>query len=352
VPRNLSAELSLALLDNLPDAIVGIDRECKIRLFNLAAQETFQINADEIRGKKLWEIPVLEKNLKSLLDLVRDEKVSYQEKMLSLENEQVLLLQMFKVTAQDKTRGAIAVLRDLGQVYRIERAVNQFVANVSHELKAPLTSIKGFVETLLEGALQNGEICRKFLQVINEETNRMARLIIDLLQISSFPEKGSLLQREKLDFASLLQETIQPFEPLIKQKKLSLKFDLPPALPPLKGDRDRLMQVVINLLDNAIKFTGIKNQGEIIIAAREIPNFLQVEFKDSGIGIPENESEKIFERFYRIKEGPGASLGGTGLGLSIVKEIIEAHGGTIKVESKLGEGSSFIFNLPLSPEAE
>lgn len=346
MPRNLRGELANAVLENHPDAVVGIARDGKILLFNQAACRLFQLEEKAVRDLKIWEVPQTQKLLKDLPLILRDEKSSYKEEIVALARDKFYLLQIYRVEVENKIIGALGILRDLSEVYRIEQEVNQFVANVSHELKAPLTSIKGYIETLLEGTMKDTDVCQRFLQIINEETNRMARLIIDLLQVSSFPEKGGMLALEPLDLAQLIQEITQPFMELVKRKNLSVKIDLPPQLPLILADRDRLLQVLVNLIDNAIKFTGIKGEGEITISAQAKEEMIEVKIADSGIGIPAQEQEKIFERFYRIKEGPGALLGGTGLGLSIVKQIINAHGGEIGVESQKGRGSVFFFTIP------
>jgi len=346
VPRNLRGELAGSVLENLPDAVVGIARDGKIILFNQSACRLFKVEEKAVLERKIWEVPQTEKILKDLPLILREEKSNYKEEIIALSRDKFYLLQIYRVEEDGKLSGAFVILRDLSEVYRIEQEVNQFVANVSHELKAPLTSIKGYVETLLEGALKDNDVCQRFLQVINEETNRMARLIIDLLQVSSFPEKGGVLNPEPLDMVQLIKEISQPFLELLKRKNLRLSFKFAEKLPLVLADRDRIMQVMVNLIDNAVKYTAIKGSGEIEISAQAKEKNVEISVGDSGIGIPLPEQEKIFERFYRIKEGEGAHLGGTGLGLSIVKQIVNAHGGEIKVASVENQGSRFTFTLP------
>lgn len=340
--------LSLAALEHLADGILGVSRTGRITLINKSASEMLRLDPEEIKGKKYWNVLPSPDLIKTLNQLIRDQKGTHHEEIITFSKDRVCLVQTYVAEADGKNPGAVCIMRDMSEVYRIEKAVNQFVATVSHELKAPLTSIKGFVETLLEGSYQDPEISRKFLNVINEETNRMARLIIDLLQISSFPGQGSRLQLSPLDASVILNNALHLFKKLAEQKNIKLSVDAPKDFPRINADEDRIMQVIVNLLDNAIKFTGIKNEGSIELKAEHAGKFAKIKIKDSGIGIPEKEKAKIFERFYRIQDSPGASLGGTGLGLAIVKQIVEAHGGEITVESEEGKGSAFIFTIPFA----
>ncbi|MCD6309420.1 MAG: PAS domain-containing protein [Candidatus Eremiobacteraeota bacterium] len=342
------ANLSVFALEHLADGILGVSRTGRITLINQSASEILQVDPEKVKGKKYWNVLPSPDLTRILNELVRDEKGTQREEIITFPGDRTCLVQIFLAEVNGKNLGAVSVIRDLSEVYRIEKAVNQFVATVSHELKAPLTSIKGFVETLLEGSFRDHEICRRFLHVINEETNRMARLIIDLLQVSSFPGQEATLRPTSLSVSVMLNNAGELFKKMAKQKNIKLIVDVPDDFPEIKADEDRLMQVLVNLVDNAIKFTGIKKKGTIHLVARHAGKMARIEVRDTGIGISEEEKEKIFDRFYRVKDGPGAELGGTGLGLSIVKEIIEAHGGKISVESELGKGCTFTFTIPFA----
>jgi len=227
------------------------------------------------------------------------------------------------------------------------------VANVSHELKTPLTSIKGFVETLLEGALDDKENNRHFIEIIQDHAERLNSLINDLLDLSAVESKQLQLQIEEFNLKNLTDEGLSGFKVQLKKKNLVVSNVLSDSLL-VRADKVRVEQVLINLVDNAIKFN--KENGFIKIYSEDLPAYpsgrgvlsamTKVIIEDSGIGIPPKDIPRIFERFYRVDKARSRELGGTGLGLSIVKHIVELHGGSVGVESTEGLGSKFWFILP------
>jgi len=227
---------------------------------------------------------------------------------------------------------------------QLEEVMAQFVSNISHELRTPLTSIKGYVETLLEGAMNEEDTCRRFLQVILDESDRLARLVSDLLDISMIEAKQVQMQFKETDLAKVVQDTVAILHPTARKLEVEVVTEVPPSCL-INADEDRLRQVFTNLLDNAIKYS--QKNGRVLISMGEGDGVAWVELRDSGIGIPPAELERIFERFYRVEKGRSARLGGRGLGLAIAKQIVEAHGGTITVDSELGRGSAFTVSLPL-----
>lgn len=227
---------------------------------------------------------------------------------------------------------------------QMEEIMAQFVSNVSHELRTPLTCIKGYVETLLEGAMNDEETCKKFLGVINDEAERLTRLINDLLDLSMIEAKQVEMHFKQIDVGKVVEDTITILHPFAQKKNVKVVVEIPSKADPVTADEDRIRQVLINLLDNAIKYSP--PGGKVKIKVKKNEKDLIVTVTDSGTGIPDNEMSRIFERFYRVEKGRSAKLGGRGLGLAIAKHIIEAHGGTITVNSKLGKGSKFIFTLP------
>jgi two-component system phosphate regulon sensor histidine kinase PhoR len=225
----------------------------------------------------------------------------------------------------------------------LETMRKDFVANVSHELKTPLTSIKGFVETLLEGALDDKENNRNFLKIIQDHTERLNKLVDDLLSLSHLESKEIILEKENIPLWQLVDKVIQGFKAQLKKKGVEVKNELPQGLF-LNADKDRLEQVFTNLIDNAIKFN--KEKGSIWIYSETAGNTIKIAIEDSGLGIPQKDIPRIFERFYRVDKARSRELGGTGLGLSIAKHVIELHNGSIAVESTEGFGSKFFFTLP------
>ena len=226
---------------------------------------------------------------------------------------------------------------------KLETVRRDFVANVSHELKTPLTSIKGFVETLLEGALDDKENNRAFLKIVQDHAGRLDTLVNDLLILSNLESDKIKLEKEGTDLKSKLDKVAGAFKAQLEKKGISFRNDLPPDLI-VKADTHRIEQVFTNLIDNAIKFN--KGKGSIKVYGEDSDSGIKVVVEDSGIGIPPKDIPRIFERFYRVDKARSRELGGTGLGLSIVKHIVELHGGIVGVESTEGLGSKFWFTLP------
>lgn len=244
----------------------------------------------------------------------------------------------------EKRKGAIAVFHDISRLKELEKIRQDFVANVSHELRTPLTTIKGYTETLLDGALKE-EVGPRFLQVIQKHADRLTKIVEDLLTLSKIESKEFYLKWERLPLSGLIDDVLDFVKEAAEKKKISISRSILPSSLEVMGDRSYLEQVFINLLDNAIKYTH--ETGEISISALEKgQREIQVVIKDNGIGIPKEDLSRIFERFYRVDKGRSQELGGTGLGLSIVKHLVQAHGGRVWAESKLGEGSTFYFTLP------
>ena len=244
----------------------------------------------------------------------------------------------------DLQKVLIGFFHDVTEEKRVEAIKRDFVANVSHELRTPLSSIKGYAETLLDGALDDKKTLKNFLTIIDRHTNRMTALIEDLLTLSMLESHQMPMSFESLDIKGLINSIIQGFEKQAKDKDIEIIMDIGKEIPKVMADKDRLEQVVVNLVDNAIKYT---NKGTVTVSSREVNDMLQIDVEDTGIGIPEKDILRIFERFYRVDKGRSRELGGTGLGLAIVKHIIQGHNGKIWVKSELGKGSVFSFALPL-----
>lgn len=244
--------------------------------------------------------------------------------------------------------GYVFVLQDITEQERLERMRRDFVANVSHELKTPLTSIKSYTETILDGVVTDQDTVHEFLNVVNDEADRMARLVRDLLQLSNFDSKQVSLDLAENEYLKLVRGSIQKLEVTAKNKRQTIK--LVTDCDEIKGvfDRDRIEQVMLNILSNAIKYTP--EGGLIKVFASKNTDKVLLKFQDTGMGIPEKDLGRIFERFYRVDKARSRALGGTGLGLSIAKHIIEVHGGEIRIESILDEGTTVFVSVPLSPE--
>jgi len=235
--------------------------------------------------------------------------------------------------------------REIDDMRRMESYRREFIGNVSHELKTPIFSIQGFAETLSDGALDDPEVNRAFLQKIVRNANRLDRLARDLSEIARLETGRMEMEATSFDINALLQEVIETLHPKADEQDVTLRVDAQnETLPAVQGDRERIRQVVVNLIDNAIKYN--EPGGYVAVSAHPHDDAVQVTVRDNGIGIPERHLNRLTERFYRVDKSRARHQGGSGLGLSIVKHILSAHDAHLQVESTVGEGSAFTFVLP------
>ncbi|MDO8729869.1 MAG: ATP-binding protein [Candidatus Omnitrophota bacterium] len=240
----------------------------------------------------------------------------------------------------------LLVFHDITDLKRLENLRRDFVANVSHELKTPLTAIQGAVETLLGGALKDADRGKPFVESIAEESGRLRRLVDDLLTLAQVESKQEEIRPETIALQAFLEKEVARHQPAARSRAVSLNLEpVPPGLA-LPADREHLAQAVGNLLDNAIQYN--RPGGRVTLKAFSDSGVCRIEVEDTGIGIPPEDLARIFERFYRVDKGRSRETGGTGLGLSIIKHIAEAHGGSVEVESRLGLGSRFTLMFPLA----
>ncbi len=234
-------------------------------------------------------------------------------------------------------------LRDITEEKRVEAIKKDFVANVSHELRTPLASIKGYSETLLDGGMDEPDTLQDFLRIIDKHATRMSRLIDDLLTLSRLESEHMSIEYGRLDIRELVSSLVHGLEKQADDKGTTLTLVLSDEVPNVLGDRDRLEQVVVNLLDNAIKYTP--PGGSVTVSVFSEGDEVRVNVSDTGMGVPTKDIPRIFERFYRVDKARSRDLGGTGLGLAIAKHIIQGHGGRLWVESEQGKGSIFSFTI-------
>ncbi|MBI3925952.1 MAG: PAS domain-containing sensor histidine kinase [Armatimonadetes bacterium] len=342
--RRVRGQLLEALLDGLQDACLGVDRSGRIKFINPAACRLLEIRGDVLE-EKFWDVFPINDFTRSLSGIVNDYDPSPTEQVVVFPDDRVYLAALIPVFNEGRNQGVVALLRDMAAVQKIEKGIDQFLADINRQLKLPLTAIKGYVETLLEGAYTNEAITRRFLQVINEETNRLTRLAVSLEEAAG--AAGPAPAPEPTDLVPLVRASVEMFSSIAAEKNLQLKAELPDRLPPVMVEREGFRKVLINLIDNAVKCTGLKGHGWVRVSGDCREGSVIVAVNDSGVGIPEPEQERIFEQFYRVKTGPAAELGGTGLGLFLAREIVSRLGGTITVESKPEEGATFSVRLPL-----
>jgi two-component system phosphate regulon sensor histidine kinase PhoR len=245
--------------------------------------------------------------------------------------------------APGRRLGSVAVLHDVSELARLETMRREFVANASHELRTPLAAIRGFAETLLGDSTLSEDQRRSYLEVIDRHAGRLGTLVNDLLELSRIESGQAPLDQQPVDIAEVASGLLRDCEARVVEKGLEAASEATGAAVAW-ADPQAVWQIVSNLLDNAIKYT--EPGGRIQIRIQGDPRWVRVEVSDTGVGIPERDLARIFERFYRVDRARSRALGGTGLGLSIVKHLVQSQGGEITVESELGRGSSFRFTLP------
>jgi two-component system phosphate regulon sensor histidine kinase PhoR len=365
--RLLSGERnrSSAILRSMVEGVAVIDAQERLVFSNRAFSEILNIDSKSSEGRPLIEV-VRNSELTGLIRKALDGEEGLQSDIVT----GIVLQQSFSVTAAPvkaleptagvshasgasaaifptpKPSGAVVVLHDVTELRRLERVRQDFVANVSHEFKTPLTAIQGFAETLLGGALEDPKNNRRFLEIMRDHANRLARLTDDLLKLARI-EAGKLeLEFSPVGVIEFIERCAETALMKASRKQITLDIEIPPGLPPVRGDAGLLRDVLQNLVDNAIQYTP--PGGRICVSARVNSKEMVIEVMDTGIGIPLIDQERIFERFYRVDAARSREAGGTGLGLSIAKHIIDAHDGRLWVESTVGEGSRFSFSIPLA----
>ena len=343
---------SSAILRSMVEGVAVIDSQERLVFCNRAFSEIWNLDSAAIEGR-----PMIEAVRNSdLLGLIR-RALRGEEGLRSDITLGIVQHRSFSATATpvqslegaaagDKPSGAVVVLHDVTELRRLERVRHDFVANVSHEFKTPLTAIQGFAETLLSGALEDPRNNRRFLEIIRDHATRLAVLTDDLLKLARI-EAGKLeVQFGPVQLAEVIERCAETAQLKANRKQITLEIEVPPNLPAVHGDASLLRDVVQNLLDNAIQYTP--EGGRVRVIATAGPREAVVTVDDTGMGIPLAEQERIFERFYRVDVARSREAGGTGLGLSIAKHIVEAHGGRLWVESEVGRGSKFSFSVSLA----
>lgn len=333
-----------AILASMVDGVIAFDDQGRIIQANRAAENMFMRREEHLLGETFRTLLGLEHIDDAVKKVLRTGQEVFFESSIFEQSEFIYRIHVVPIRNEaGEVEGAVAVFHDITDARKFDLMRSEFVANVSHELRTPLTSIKGFVETLLDGALEDKMLCRRFLTIIDSETDRLTRLIDDLLSLSAIESKEIKVNFKPLNLVEQVKTVFNILAPQVAEKKLRLELIYPKTLPWVRGDEDLINQVLINLLDNAIKYTAQK--GKIIVRLSQDGNKVVARITDTGIGIPGESLPRLFERFYRVDKARSRVLGGTGLGLSIVKHILELHGGDVYAESKVGEGSTFTFCL-------
>ena len=338
-----------AILDAMSEGVIVVSRKGTITLVNKSAESMFQLTDDYI-NKPYWEIlrnkqlqELVSDTLKSQKGLKKEINIIYPEAKHYLANT---------ISLDKPSEEIIAVIFDITEFKKLEKIKADFIANVSHELRTPLTSIKGYSETIEDGAYKNDAERNQFLKIITRNTNRLINIVSDLLILSELEGKDSMFSDdsdqdfEQINVNEIINQTLASLNRKIKEKELLDKIELEDSLPSISGVKFFLEQMFTNLIDNAIKYNQCG--GEMRINSYSNDDSVIIKIADTGIGIPKEHQDRIFERFYRVDKNRSRDIGGTGLGLSIVKHIVLVHGGSITLNSEEEKGSEFTIELPIS----
>ncbi|WP_010681341.1 ATP-binding protein [Acetivibrio cellulolyticus] len=334
------------ILNYMTDGVIAFNLDGEVVHANPASKLMLGVNEFNMDFNKFSNMYNLGITIEEMLYL---ETFSTKEASLSFDNKYIRVYFALSTNDQNKAEGIIAVMHDNTVQQKLDNMRREFVANVSHELRTPLTSIKSYSETLMDGALEDKETAYRFLNVINSEADRMTRLVKDLLQLSRLENEQMQWNMQPFCFESLVRSSVEKIELSAKEKRQVIECFSIGDKPEVYADKDRIEQVVLNVLTNAIKYTPDK--GKITVYIGKMYSDAYVKVVDSGIGIPEEDIKRVFERFYRVDKARSREMGGTGLGLSIAKEIIEAHKGSISISSQLGKGTEVIVRLPIHYES-
>jgi two-component system phosphate regulon sensor histidine kinase PhoR len=336
-----------AMVAGMVEGVIAVDDSDRITFTNHTARRMLGVAAGaEVRGERLWEAARVAEVPELLAEARRSDAAAQRELNLLLGGREVVVRAQAHRFADGDRIGVVVVLHDISELRRLERIRRDFVANVSHELKTPLTSIRGYVETLLDGALHDDRNNARFLEKIEQNTLRLSHLVTDLLSLARIEAQEGSLPLERVDLHALVEQTRKRHEPAAVGRDQTLRLESCNGALQVLGDREALTQVLDNLVDNALKYTP--PEGHITIRLKREPGHAVLEVEDDGIGIPAEDIERVFERFYRVDKARSRAVGGTGLGLSIVKHLVVAMKGEVEVESKVDEGSTFRVRLVLA----
>ncbi|TNJ62054.1 cell wall metabolism sensor histidine kinase WalK [Paenibacillus hemerocallicola] len=336
-----------SVLANMNDGVIATDDQGTIIVVNRQAKQMLRIGNEDITDR----------NISEALGIAQEKIGQYvqgehQTATIQVGNEEegdfVTLRVVFTPIHRrgEGISGTIAMLHDITEQEQLEDARREFVANVSHELRTPLTTMKSYLEALDDGAIEDPALAHRFVGVMRNETERMIRLVNDLLHLSRLDSRKALISRVPTHVPDMLEEVADRFSFQLDQKEISIEIEVASGIQEVMLDRDQIDQVLDNLVSNAIKYTP--EEGSIAIRARKTEKeWLEIVVQDNGIGIPRKDLARIFDRFYRVDKARSRNMGGTGLGLSIAREIVKAHGGTISLDSELNQGTRVTFALPV-----
>ena len=328
------------ILLHMTDGLIAFDMDGNIILINPAAKKLLSISPEDNNFEDIFKKFKLDINMEKIIYLENwtstEQRIEVNERFVNV------FFAPFK-NENDRPAGVIAVIQDITEHVKLDNMRKEFVADVSHELKTPITSIMGYADTLLEGEYDK-ETQDKFLDVIATEARRMAKLVTDLLTLSRYDNNQKRIQKESFDLGELVKSCQEKLGIEIQKKNHTVNCFVTADVPPVYADKSDIERVVLNILTNSIKYT--KDNGEIKIYVGFVYNDAYIKIFDNGIGIPEEDLNRIFERFYMVDKARTREMGGTGLGLSIAKEILDKNGGSIDIKSVVGQGTEVVIKVP------
>jgi two-component system phosphate regulon sensor histidine kinase PhoR len=333
-----------AVISSMFEGVLITDEKGRVLMMNPTLRKLFLVDSAP-EGKR--PIEIMRNNIiQDIVDaIIKDQKrITTEEVFANISEEKIMKISGGPIVKNGLMEGSILVFHDITELKKLERVRQDFVANVSHELKTPLSNIKGYAETLLGGALNDKSNSHDFTGIIYRESDRLAKLIEDLLDLSGIESGKMRMVLLPINIGQTLRKVSDILNRSVRDKRIKLEISVLPGTPLILANEGRITQVLLNLIDNAIKFTS--EDGSIKISVYGKDGFVQVDISDTGVGIPEKDIPRIFERFYRVDKAHSRDLGGTGLGLSIVKHIVQAHKGEVWVASIPGQGSTFSFTIP------
>ncbi|WP_046215578.1 two-component system histidine kinase PnpS [Paenibacillus wulumuqiensis] len=348
-------DLLQSVLANMTGGMVMVEFNGNVALVNRFAEEMLGISSKRIIGKPYQELKQHYELSKLLGEGLRRKERIHDEQTLYNPEPRLIEIDGVPMFEDDDTyRGMLFLIQDVSNIRRLERMRSEFVANVSHELKTPIAAVKGFAETLLSGGVQDEQTSRSFLQIIYDESERLNRLIGDILELSKIESKRSPLNFSPIHLQPFFDTIREMLNSSAAKKNITMNMNVPEELF-MEADEDRLRQIFVNLISNAINYT--QDGGKVTLDVKEIMSLegherIRFDVSDTGMGIPRKDLPRIFERFYRVDKARSRSSGGTGLGLSIVKHLVELHHGIVTVESEVNIGTTFTVDLPLLQEDE
>jgi two-component system, OmpR family, phosphate regulon sensor histidine kinase PhoR len=344
--RTLTEErnLSSAILGSMVEGVAVVNGAERLLFANQSFADILDLDVPPKSGSALVEVVRQTEMIEAVRKVLSGEPRVESEIVTGTLRQHFFAATVASVRAGE-TSGAVVVLHDITELRKLERVRRDFVANVSHEFRTPLTAIQGFAETLLAGAMDDPQNRERFLEIIVEHSRRLARLTEDLLKLSKMDADRLELEIRRVSVSQLVESCIETARHRATEKEIAISVQPFNGVPDIAGDRRRLAEVLQNLLDNALQYT--LSRGEIFVSAEPRDGEVVFTVADTGIGIPKADQSRIFERFYRVDAARSRELGGTGLGLSIAKHIVEVHGGRIWVDSEVGRGSQFHFTVPI-----